>query len=58
MDNIGNRIKELLDNSKNLTPEQLKAINNLIKAFNYKKQPYYHLVFSFEQLIFKYKVII
>lgn len=37
MDNIGNRIKELLDNSKNLTPEQLKAINNLIKAFNYKK---------------------
>lgn len=30
---LSDEIKELLYNSKNLTKEQLKAVNNLIKAF-------------------------
>lgn len=30
---LPNEIKELLYNSKNLTSEQLEAVNNLIKAF-------------------------
>lgn len=32
-DSLTPEIKELLHNSKNLTSEQLEAVNNLIKAF-------------------------
>ncbi len=30
-------LKKLLNNTKDLTPEQIKSINNLIEAFNSKK---------------------